>query len=159
MDATDHRRLVALAQSLADNHADMMASLVAIRRGSLTQSEVAERMGVTQPTVAAIERYDANPTLSTLERYALAVGATIETRVEKARPDTTLRLGHAPAGYVWGNARIWTSSETYGREDGVGNVPVWHMEATLLGSTENPSNILSMTVGGANDIVPVKVMT
>jgi transcriptional regulator with XRE-family HTH domain len=38
-------------------------------------------MGVSQPTVAGFERYDANPTLSTLRRYALAIGARLETRV------------------------------------------------------------------------------
>jgi len=75
--------LVARAEALANDHADMMASLLAIRRSGLTQAEVAERMGVTQPTVAELERYDANPTLSTLRRYALAVGAEISTKVDK----------------------------------------------------------------------------
>ena len=80
----DEARLADLAEALTDDQADMMASLVAMRRTSrLTQETVAERMAVTQPTVAAFERYDANPTLSTVRRYALAVGARIRTTVER----------------------------------------------------------------------------
>ncbi len=45
------------------------------KKHHLTQADVAERMGVSQPTVAEFERYDANPTLSAIRRYALAVGA------------------------------------------------------------------------------------
>jgi len=82
MDDQECETVVARAEALADDHADMMASLLAIRRSGLTQAEVAERMGVTQPTVAELERYDANPTLSTVRRYALAVGATISTKVQ-----------------------------------------------------------------------------
>lgn len=43
----------------------------------LTQAEIAERMGVSQSTVAELERYDSNPTLRTLQRYANAVEALI----------------------------------------------------------------------------------
>ncbi|GAA0422523.1 helix-turn-helix domain-containing protein [Leifsonia naganoensis] len=78
----DAERLEHIADSLVDSHDKLMEDLVAMRkRHALTQGTVAERMGVSQPTVAAFERYDANPTLSTLRRYALAVGATIEHRV------------------------------------------------------------------------------
>lgn len=56
----------------------LMESLVKLREHhGLSQAEVASRMGVTQPTVSAFERYDANPTMSTLRRYALAVGARL----------------------------------------------------------------------------------
>lgn len=47
----------------------------------LTQAEVAERMGVSQSTVAELERYDSNPTLRTLQRYANAVEALISLKV------------------------------------------------------------------------------
>lgn len=47
----------------------------------LTQGVVAERMGVSQSTVAELERYDSNPTLRTLQRYANAVEALISFRV------------------------------------------------------------------------------
>lgn len=43
------------------------------REAGLTQAELARRLGVTQPTVAAWERPGANPTVRTLAR---ALGAT-----------------------------------------------------------------------------------
>lgn len=59
-----------------------MKSLIALRREhELTQKDLAERMGVSQPTVAAFEHYDSNPTLATIQRYAMAVGAVLDTRV------------------------------------------------------------------------------
>lgn len=70
------------ADSLIENHAALLKSLVALRKKHrLSQAVVAERMGVSQPTVAGFERYDANPTLSTIRRYALAVGARLRTVV------------------------------------------------------------------------------
>ena len=47
----------------------------------ISQKLVGDRMGVSQPTVAAFESYDANPTLSSISRYARAVGAEIEFKV------------------------------------------------------------------------------
>lgn len=77
LDAID-RRATALVQS----HRVLMQKLVGMRaKHHLTQADVAERMGVSQPTVAAFERYDSNPTLSTIRRYALAVEACLEEDV------------------------------------------------------------------------------
>lgn len=74
--------LEARAGSLIDDHDAMLRRLVALRQeNNLTQSEVAERMGVSQPAVSQFERTDANPTLDTVRRYAMAVGARLETRV------------------------------------------------------------------------------
>lgn len=79
----DEQQLEVLADSLVDSHDKLMEDLVLMRkRHRLTQDIVAERMGVSQPTVAAFERYDANPTLSTIRRYALAVGASLTHTVE-----------------------------------------------------------------------------
>lgn len=79
----DVAQLEALADALIDSHEKLLSNLVAMRkRHRLTQDVVAERMGVSQPTVAAFERYDANPTLATIRRYALAVGASIQHVVE-----------------------------------------------------------------------------
>lgn len=76
-------QLEELADFLVESHDELLEKLIKQRKDhSLSQAEVAERMGVSQPTVAAFERYDANPTLSTVRRYALAVGAAIEHRVE-----------------------------------------------------------------------------
>lgn len=70
------------AARLADDRDDLMTALVALRRAhGLTQKDMAERMGVSQPTVAAFEHYDSNPTLATLQRYAMAVGAILSTQV------------------------------------------------------------------------------
>ena len=79
----DADQLEGLADSLVESHDKLMEDLIAMRkRHRLTQEVVAERMGVSQPSVAAFERYDANPTLSSVRRYALAVGAAIVHRVE-----------------------------------------------------------------------------
>lgn len=43
----------------------------------MSQAEVAEVMGVTQPAVSSFEAYDNDPRLSTVRRYAHAVGVTI----------------------------------------------------------------------------------
>jgi DNA-binding XRE family transcriptional regulator len=47
-------------------------------RAGLTQSEVARRMGTTQPAVARLERGEADPRLSTIERYAEVIGWRVE---------------------------------------------------------------------------------
>jgi transcriptional regulator with XRE-family HTH domain len=47
------------------------------RRHRLSQTAVAERMGVRQPTVSGFETEDSDPRLSTLQRYARAVGARL----------------------------------------------------------------------------------
>ena len=74
--------LDARADALFEDHTNMMRNLVQIRhKHNLKQSVVAERMGVTQPSVSQFERYDANPTLDTVRRYAMAVGARVSTRV------------------------------------------------------------------------------
>lgn len=71
-----------LAKTLVENNRQFLRDLVAVRKANATQEEIAERMLVSQPTVAAFERYDANPTLATIERYAHAAGASVEFRVK-----------------------------------------------------------------------------
>jgi transcriptional regulator with XRE-family HTH domain len=44
------------------------------RHSSFTQSELAERMGTSQSTIASLEGGDGNPTVETLARYAEAAG-------------------------------------------------------------------------------------
>jgi DNA-binding XRE family transcriptional regulator len=67
------------ARILARSDADLMRDLVELRRArKLTQKALAERMGVTQATVAAFERYDSDPKLSTLRRYAHALEALVK---------------------------------------------------------------------------------
>jgi len=77
--------LVAHAHRLLEQEREMMAALREIRkRQGLSQAVVAQRMGVTQPAVAAFESYDANPTMGSIRRYALAVGAQLRIEVTEA---------------------------------------------------------------------------
>ena len=56
--------------------------LVAMRLAKkLRQVDVAESMGVGQPSVSEFERGETNPRLDTLQRYARAIGARIEFEV------------------------------------------------------------------------------
>ena len=54
-----------------------------------TQCDIAEAMGVAQPTVAKMEKAGNNVRLSTLKRYAESVGARISLDIEL--PDGTHR--------------------------------------------------------------------
>jgi len=76
--------MTTVSEEVLDRRADLLIEakdsllkqLVDLRtHHGLSQQEVANRMGVSQPTVAAFERYDANPTLSSIARYAMAVEA------------------------------------------------------------------------------------
>lgn len=70
------------ARALAAAEESLMDQLVALRKAhKLSQADVAERLGISQPAVAAFERYDSNPTLSTLRRYALAIEARLSFEV------------------------------------------------------------------------------
>lgn len=70
------------ANQLVQDHDNLLDSLIQMRIDKgLTQELVGDRMGISQPAVAAFESYEANPTLSTIRRYALAVGAIVKTEV------------------------------------------------------------------------------
>ena len=70
------------ADLLVDARDRLLEGLVSLRKEhNLSQQTVAERMGVSQPTVAAFERYDANPTVSSIIRYAMAVDALLDIKV------------------------------------------------------------------------------
>ena len=70
------------ADLLVDAKDRLLEDLVSLRKEhKLSQQTVAERMGVSQPTVAAFERYDANPTVSSIIRYAMAVNALLDIKV------------------------------------------------------------------------------
>jgi predicted transcriptional regulator len=60
---------------------ELLAGLVAERRAAgLSQAEVADRMGTSQPAVARVEAGAVDVRLSTLQRYAAAVGRRLEVR-------------------------------------------------------------------------------
>lgn len=61
----------------------VLDSLVQLRKAlRLSQTTVAERMGVRQPTVSGFETEASDPRLSTLQRYARAVDARIRLVVD-----------------------------------------------------------------------------
>jgi DNA-binding XRE family transcriptional regulator len=67
----EHERLVADAMT----RQDMAAQVYQMRVDSgLTQTELARRLGVTQPMISAIERGAKAPTIATLSRIAEATG-------------------------------------------------------------------------------------
>ena len=71
------------AAQLVENDRALLRRLIQLRGDQgLTQQDVADRMGVTQPTVARFEAYDSNPTLASIRRYAHAIGALITHVVE-----------------------------------------------------------------------------
>lgn len=62
---------------------DLVADLVARRRAAgLSQHEVAERMGTSQPAVARLEAGQVDARMSTVQRYAAAVGAELRVNDE-----------------------------------------------------------------------------
>ncbi|HEV7898412.1 MAG TPA: helix-turn-helix transcriptional regulator [Planosporangium sp.] len=69
---------------------DLLADLIAERRAAgLSQAEVAERMGTSQPAVARVEAGAVDVRLSTLQRYAAAVGRQLEVRLAPGAPGAT----------------------------------------------------------------------
>lgn len=89
----DEDAIARLADHLVWEHHHLLRKLIAMReKHGLTQAQVALRMGVSQPTVAAFERYDSNPTLATIRRYALAVEARIH---EDVLDDRSERHAHS----------------------------------------------------------------
>lgn len=66
------------ARQLARADEELRARLLQARKArGMSQSDIAEAMGVTQPAVSSFEAYDNDPRLSTVRRYAHAVGVTI----------------------------------------------------------------------------------
>ncbi len=71
----------------------LAAGLTALReKAGMSQRELAERIGVSQPRIAAIER-SRNVTIDVLEQYIEALGGQLEVSVVQGRQRTKL-LGH-----------------------------------------------------------------
>ena len=78
-------KLMAMASDLVESFDDLLSGLIDLRVAKgLTQAEVASRIGVTQPAIAALEAHDANPTITTLVRYAHALHAKVSISVSDA---------------------------------------------------------------------------
>lgn len=77
-----HDPEVALALALAEADVSLRHALVQLRKLSgLSQQDVADRLGTTQPSVAGFESHDNDPKLSTIRRYAQVVGALVSHQV------------------------------------------------------------------------------
>jgi predicted transcriptional regulator len=68
---------------MAERRHALSGQLVSLRRQlGLSQVEVAARMGTSQSAVARFEAGDQDVRLSTVERYAIALGGTLEWRID-----------------------------------------------------------------------------
>jgi transcriptional regulator with XRE-family HTH domain len=73
----------------------LAAGLTALReRAGFSQRELALRMGVSQPRVAAIERAQ-NVTIDVLGQYAFAIGGQLEVAVAKGGRKIPVMVSHA----------------------------------------------------------------
>lgn len=68
--------------ALEDEFAVAKAVIAARNRAGLTQTELARRMGTTQPVVARMEGGRVQPSLQTLQRLAKATGSKLMIRFE-----------------------------------------------------------------------------
>jgi ribosome-binding protein aMBF1 (putative translation factor) len=69
-------------QALEDEFAVAKAVIAARNRAGLTQSELARKMGTTQPVVARMESGRVQPSLQTLQRLAKATSSRLIFRFE-----------------------------------------------------------------------------
>lgn len=78
---------------------DLIERLVQVRHDQgLTQRDVAERMGRSQPNISAFERIGGDPHLSTVRRYAAAVGARVQWQVVVDGRATSIRFAPTSVG-------------------------------------------------------------
>ena len=97
--------LVERVADLVVSDEELLYALIEARKAAgLTQRQVAEILGVKQPTVAKFEHHDSDPKLSTIRRYALAVGAHVRHEVLPAEQMSDPLL--AWTGRESGSARI-----------------------------------------------------
>ena len=69
-----------MAAYLAEKKEEELQELLADlrRRAGINSTQVAERMGITQPAVSKLEKNASKASVTTLERYAAARGASIK---------------------------------------------------------------------------------
>ncbi len=80
-----------------ENELRLAAGLTALReQAGLSQRALAERLGVSQPRIAAIER-SKNVTVELLEQYVQAVGGRLRVTVVKGNKVITLISPESPA--------------------------------------------------------------
>ena len=69
-----------MAAYLAEKKEEELQELLADlrRRAGINSTQVAERLGITQPAVIKLEKNASKASVTTLERYAAACGASIK---------------------------------------------------------------------------------
>jgi transcriptional regulator with XRE-family HTH domain len=78
----DLRRSAVRGEQAEQSSRELVAELVRRRQDAgLTQSDVAERIGTSQSTVAKLETHTHDPKLTTLVRWARAVGVDLAVQV------------------------------------------------------------------------------
>ena len=75
--------------ALEDEFALAKAVIAARNRAGLTQTELARKMGTTQPVVARMEGGRIQPSLRTLQRLAQATGSRLLIRFEPCQTERT----------------------------------------------------------------------
>ena len=65
-----------LAEKKEEQFQELLADLRC--RAGINSTQVAERMGITQPAVSKLEKNASKASVTTLERYAAACGASIK---------------------------------------------------------------------------------
>jgi transcriptional regulator with XRE-family HTH domain len=75
--------------ALEDEFALAKAVIAARNRAGLTQTELARKMGTTQPVVARMEGGRIQPSLRTLQRLAQATGSRLLIRFEPCHRERT----------------------------------------------------------------------
>jgi DNA-binding XRE family transcriptional regulator len=82
----DKKQLHKVASHNAGSWIDFHASLVDLRiEKGMTQAEVAQILGISQPAVSQFEKVTSIPHVGTVLAYALAIGAKLSFTVEQQR--------------------------------------------------------------------------
>lgn len=101
-----------LATALVDSDVQLIRTLIELRKHrELSQKDIADALGLTQPTIAAFERYDNDPRLSTVRRYAHAVGAYVQHMVEEDRGQELRTSGWAGRDSLGATSAFTTESK------------------------------------------------
>ena len=120
----------------AEERHNILDKLVGLRRlRRLSQSAVAARMGVRQPTVSGFETEDSDPRLSTLQRYARAVEArlrlvlVIPNECDWISAGANAYRGTTPRGSAGVAVREGELAEEWRAEKQSGYIRSWAMSA------------------------------
>jgi transcriptional regulator with XRE-family HTH domain len=120
----------------AEERHSILDRLVGLRRlRRLSQSAVAARMGVRQPTVSGFETEDSDPRLSTLQRYARAVEArlrlvlVIPNECDWISAGANAYRGTSPRGSAGAAVREGELAEEWRAEKQSGHIRSWAMSA------------------------------